>query len=135
MATIVYARPEACEKCGGCGAASHQGTICLKADCAEGNWVRIELPKTRFLQAAAMAYVLPLFGLLLGLGAGYWGGGKTDGFTLAGGALGLGLSILLLRFNERRIAGRPEWQPHVLDVYLKKPAPEDIGCGGSYRQY
>ena len=128
MATIVFARPEACEKCGGCGTASHQGTICLKADCAQGNWVRIELPKARFLQVAAMAYLLPLTGLLLGLALGYVGG-KTDGWTLAGGALGLGLTILTIRLNERRIAGRPEWRPHVIEVYAQKPSLEEIGCG------
>ena len=130
MATIAYARPEACAKCGGCGTAGHQGTICLQADCAEGTWVRIELPKARFLQAATITYALPLTGLLLGLALGYLGGGKTDVWTLAGGALGLGLSFVVIWLNERRIAGRPEWRPHVVDVYAKKPTLEEIGCGG-----
>ena len=129
LATIAYARPDACEKCGGCGAASHQGVIRLKAVCDVGNWVRIEMPQARFLQAVAMAYVLPLMGLLLGLVAGYWAGGRTDGWTLAGGALGLGLSILILRLHERRVTDQPEWRPHVVDVYTEKPTQEIIGCG------
>ena len=66
-ATIEFSRPEACEKCGACGTASHKGSIVLKANCAVGNWVRLELPDNRFLQAAGLAYGIPLLSFLGGL--------------------------------------------------------------------
>ena len=103
IAAIGFNRPDACEKCGACGAQSHQGTIELKADCKPGDWVRVELPQGRFLQATALAYVLPLAGLLGGLLLGFLGGGGADGPTLLGGGLGLGISLLLLWLNEKRI--------------------------------
>ncbi len=131
MATIEYARPDACGHCGGCAAASHRGTITLPADCAPGQWVRVELPESRFLQAIALAYLLPLVLFLAGLGLGFLLGGGGDGWTLLGGAAGLGLSLLTLRLSNRRIAGRQDWTPHVAAVYEQKPSMEEIGCDGT----
>ncbi len=130
MATIQYTRPDACEKCGACGAQSHSGTLVLPAECKPGDWVRVDLPEGRFLQATALAYVLPLAGLLGGLGLGYLLGGGGDGWTLLGGAAGLGLCVLVLWLNERRIRGKAEWTPHVAQVYGDKPSLEEIGCDG-----
>ena len=128
VATVAFERPEACAKCGGCGLKSQTGIIELKADCQPGDWVRVELPEGRFLQATAMAYVIPLFGLLAGLGLGGWLGGGSDLGALLGGGLGLGIALLLLRLTERRIAGKAEWTPHISEVFASKPSIEDIGC-------
>ncbi len=128
-ATIEYARPEACEKCGGCGSASHKGAIALQADCQVGDWVRVELPEGRFLKATAWAYLLPLAGLLLGLFTGQRLGGG-EGFALLGAALGLALSFGLLWLYDRSIRGRKEWLPRVTEVYPEKPSLETIGCSG-----
>lgn len=43
-ATIVYMRPDACAKCGACGGGGKSRSIRLKADCAVGDWVKVELP-------------------------------------------------------------------------------------------
>ena len=130
MATIVYARPEACEKCGACGARSHTGSITLKADCAVGNWVRVELPDGRFLTAAAMAYVGPLCGFLGGLALGYALSGGDELWALLGSLAGLSACALALRLADGRIKARPEWQPRVTAVYGAKPDMADIGCAG-----
>ncbi len=129
-ATISYVRPDACAKCGGCSSMNQTGTIELKADCAVGNWVKVALPDERFLSATAVAYVIPLLCLLGGLFAGYFLSGRSEGWALAGSLLGLGLSLLVLRLTEKRIAGRPEWTPRVTAVYESKPDVDDIGCGG-----
>ncbi len=129
-ATIVYIRPDACAKCGACGTQSHSGSIRLKADCAVGDWVRVELPNSRFLSATALAYVLPLICFLLGLFLGYSLSGGQELWALLGSAIGLSLCAVGLRLNEARIQGRPEWTPHVSAVYHEKPEIEDIGCGG-----
>ena len=52
MATIVYERPQACEKCGACSGRGYTGTLVIQAHCAVGDWVRVELPDGRFLGAS-----------------------------------------------------------------------------------
>lgn len=129
MATITYIRPDACAKCGACGTQSHNGAITLKAECAVGNWVRVELPDGRFLTATALAYVLPLIGFLIGLGLGWVLSGGQEGWALGGSLAGLALCLGILRLNEKRIYGRPAWSPRVVAIYAEKPEMDEIGCG------
>ncbi|MDD3335342.1 MAG: SoxR reducing system RseC family protein [Eubacteriales bacterium] len=128
MATIHYSRPEACEKCGACGGKTHEGTITLKADCAEGDWVKVELPDGKFLHATFIAYVIPLVLFFVGLFLGYQMSGGNEGIALAASLAGLGLSFLLLRLNDRRIAGKPEWTPRVTQVYDHRPEQMEPHC-------
>ena len=127
-ATIRFSRPEACSKCGACGALSQTGTITLAADCKVGDWVRVELPEGRFLEATAFAYVLPLAGLLLGIGLGWLLGGGADGYTVLGAVAGLGLSAVMLKVVDKRVSGKPEWTPHITAVYDEAPDLDSIGC-------
>ena len=128
MATVRFERPDACKKCGACGNGSQTGTITLKADCKVGDWVRVELPEGRFLSATALIYVLPLFGLLLGLGLGWLLGNGSDIAMLIGAIACVGLSVGALYFIDKRIAGKPEWTPRVTEVYSSLPDIEQIGC-------
>lgn len=131
VATIAYVRPDACAKCGGCGSMNQTGTIQLKAECEEGNWVKVVLPDGRFMTATLIAYVVPLICFLAGLFIGYTVSGRSELWAVAGSLVGLGVSLVGLRLNEKRIAGRPEWTPHVAEVYRTKPDIDDIGCGGA----
>ncbi|MEG0900597.1 MAG: SoxR reducing system RseC family protein, partial [Clostridia bacterium] len=117
MATVVYVRPDACEKCGACGSESHKGSIELKAACKQGDWVRVELPDARFVQATTIAYAIPLCGFLIGLCAGYFATGGNELWAVLGSSGGLGLCVLGLMINEKRIAGKPEWTPRIVAVY------------------
>ncbi|MDD3411825.1 MAG: SoxR reducing system RseC family protein [Eubacteriales bacterium] len=128
FATVTFQRPEACMKCGACGTKAQTGTAVLKADCKIGDWLRVEMPEGRFLQATALAYVLPLAGLLAGIGLGYWLSGGNDLITVLCAIAGTALPYAALRWNEKRIAGRPEWTPTVTAVYGEKPTEEAIGC-------
>lgn len=131
MATITYIRPEACARCGGCGALTQTGSITLKADCRAGNWVKVVLPDGRFMTATALAYVVPLAGFLAGLFAGNALSGGNELWALGGSLIGLGACLLGLKWNEKRIAGKPEWTPHVAQVYTERPDSLDaIGCSG-----
>ena len=129
-ATVEYGRPEACEKCGACGGSARKESVVLQADCAVGDWVRIELPEHRFLQAAALAYGVPLAAFLAGLVLGQRLTG-SDGGAAIGALLGLAVSIGILRLTERRIQNRRDWSAHITAVYPDKPTQEAIGCGGS----
>ena len=128
IATIVFDRPEACSKCGACGAGTQTGTIDLKADCNVGDWVRVEMPEGRCLTATAITYVVPLVGLLLGLGLGWFASNGSDGFTLLGAMVGLGISAVILFLVDRRVSQKPAWTPHITEVFADKPTWEDIGC-------
>ena len=128
IATITFTRPEACEKCGACSGRKHQGEIRLQADCRAGQWVRVELPEGRFLQATLLAYVCPLVGLLAGLLLGSWLGGGTDGGALIGGAVGLALPLATLALLEKRLRRDARWRPVVSAVYDEPPTGVEIGC-------
>ena len=130
-ATIRFSRPEACSKCGACGSLSQTGTITLQADCKVGEWVRVEMPEGRFLEATAITYVIPLVGLIAGIAAGGLLSGGNDGLTLVGALAGLALSAGVLFLIDKRISGRPEWTPRVTAVYDSLPTEEEIGCHGA----
>ena len=127
-ATIAYERPEACAKCGGCGSMSQTGTIELKAVCEVGNWVKVVLPDGRFMTATLMAYIIPLICFLVGLFAGFRMSDGSELWAVGGSLIGLGVSLIVLRLNEKRIAGKPEWTPHVEAVYTDKPDMDAFGC-------
>ena len=127
IATIEFSRPEACEKCGACGTFSHKGSVSLRADCAVGNWVRMDFPESRFLQAATLAYGLPLVGFVAGLALGQFFT-HSEGGAVLGAVLGLLLSIGVLWLNERRIKNRADWSAHVAEIYPDKPSPDALGC-------
>ena len=128
MADIHFDRPDACKKCGACGSGSQQGTITLKADCKVGDWVRVEMPEGRFLEATAIAYVIPLVGLLAGIGLGWLVGAGKDGWMLMGALAGLAIAVGILYLVDKRVSGRPEWTPHVTAVYEELPDEQQIGC-------
>ena len=130
VATITYVRPDACAKCGGCSSLHQNSTIQLKCDCEPGDWVRIVLPEKNFMGAMGMAYGLPLVLFLGGLAAGYMLSGHSEGWAITGSFIGLAVSLICLKLNEKRIAGKPEWTPRVDAVYKEQPAMDDIGCGG-----
>lgn len=130
MATIEYVRPDACAKCGACQSMNKTGSIELKCECEPGDWVRIVMPEKNFMGAMTIAYGLPLVLFLAGLALGYVCSGKSEGWALAGSLIGIGVSLILLKINEKRIAGKPDWTPRVDAVYKDKPQVDDIGCGG-----
>ncbi len=131
VATIEYIRPDACAKCGACQSLNQTGAIELKCDCQAGDWVKIVLPDSHFIGAMGMAYGLPLVLFLGGLALGYTLSGQSEGWALTGSFIGLAVSLLTLKLNEKRIKGKPEWTPRVDEVYKERPSTADIGCDGA----
>lgn len=130
IATIRYARPEACEKCGACGSGARAETIDLPAACQEGNWVRVELPDGKFLSATVFAYAVPLVLFLLGFFAGHFFF-RSEGPTILCGFAGLALGVAAVMFINRFISSREDWKPHVSAVYESCPQQMQLGCDGS----
>ncbi|HPF88927.1 MAG TPA: SoxR reducing system RseC family protein [Candidatus Limiplasma sp.] len=129
LVTVRFERPEACGKCNACGTGTQKGEITLPSDCQVGQWVRVELPEGRFLQATALVYIVPLTGLLLGLFAGLILGAGNDLWTVIGAVVGLLLSLLVLHTVDKHVSKKPEWTPKITATYTDNPTINDIGCG------
>jgi positive regulator of sigma E activity len=129
LVTVKFERPEACGNCTACGFGSQKGMATLPSDRNIGEWVRVELPESRFLQATALVYVVPLAGLIFGIFLGWALGAGTDLWTVLGAFFGLAVSLLVLFCIDKRVSKKPEWAPKITDVYPDKPALDDLGCG------
>ena len=108
---------------------SQQGTITLKCDCKEGDWVRVELPDNRFLSATAMAYAIPLLLFLGGLLLGNALSGGNELWAMGGSLMGLAVGLVGMKLCDKLISGKPEWTPHIAQVYAQKPDIGVLGCG------
>ena len=131
MITIRFERPEACGNCHACGYGSGKSELSLPSNRSIGEWVRVEFPENRFLQATTLVYIIPLAGLFLGLFLGYLLGAGSDLPTMLGAASGLAASFAALYLVDRRVSKKPEWTPKITDVYPDKPTSENLHCGNT----
>ena len=131
MITVQFSRPEACGNCHACGYGSKNSEITLPSDHNIGEWVRIELPENRFVQATTLVYIIPLAGLLLGMLLGWLLSAGSDLITVLGAMVGLLVSFVTLYLVDKHIAKKPEWSPIITAVYPDKPADTDLQCGAS----
>ncbi len=84
--------------CGGSGAAScSEYLVSNPVGASSGQRVLIEVPEGSALRAAALAYGLPLAGVIGGAFAGTWCWGGGDAGSAAGGVGGLIVSLLFVR--------------------------------------
>ena len=121
--TIVFDRPEACGECHACNRGSEQcqkHVIELRGSGNPGDRVEVEIDDSHVVLASALAYMIPLIGLIAGLAAGY--GVSTAAFGRASepvmavfALLGTVLGYLLMRALNPRFA-RGRWQPRIVSV-------------------
>ncbi len=128
IVTVRFERPEACGNCHACGYGSKNSEVTLPSDRSVGEWVRVELPENRFVQATALVYIIPLIGLLAGLLLGWLLGAGNDLITIFGAILGLAVAFVTLYLIDKRVSQKPGWTPRITDVYADKPTGEDLGC-------
>ncbi len=116
---IEFVRLEACGKCGGCKLNNTPAQLTIQGDYNVGDYVDVSLPNEQFLKATAVAYLIPLIGLVIGLVLGnyipkYFGIEASDITTLVGGVIGLALSMLGLGLSERLRKKPAVWEPHIV---------------------
>ena len=63
---VCFERPEMCEKCGACTGHKHSELVTIRGEAAPGDIVEVEMPDARVFKASAIAYAVPLCGLMLG---------------------------------------------------------------------
>ncbi len=120
--TIIFERPEACEKCGQCDGGRHAHKIQLAGTAKPGDRVTVEMPESRVVGASLLAYVVPLCLLLLGLlvadplYARFTPPMPADIFALLCAAFGLLVSFAYLRIVDRRVRGKKRWTPQIVTI-------------------
>ena len=117
---ITFCRPADCEKCNACHGGKAQTTLTLKGKANLGDAAVVQMPVKTFMQASAMAYVMPLVALLAGMfiGAALFPA-KQDIAGLAGALVGLGVALAALKITEAARRKDPRWQPQLVEIIPK----------------
>lgn len=123
-------RKEACAKCGACTAGLKSEDMFIDAlnvaHAQKGDWVEIKLNEQNFLKAVGIMYVIPLAGLLAGLGLGALVGklflpSLADVLAIVLGLAGAGLSFLMIHLNEDKFK-TDKFKPKAVKVTDKNRA-------------
>ena len=123
--TVLFERPEACAKCGACGGGRHGHRITITdamGRAAVGNQVSVDMPEARVVSASALAYLIPLAGLLAGLIIGAGQAERVapdmsaDLFAALCALAGLAVSLPALMLADRAVRGKARWTPRIVGV-------------------
>ena len=122
MLEITFCRPSDCEKCHACHGGDKVMKILVPGKANLGDGAVVEMPTSTIVQASALAYGLPLAGLLIGLAAGATlFPQKADLAGVLCGAAGLGLAILIVRLTEAKRRRDPRWKPQLVEIIDMPP--------------
>lgn len=125
--TVLFERLEACKECGACGGQRHGHQVTLPGEASVGDQVTVDMPESRVVAASALAYLIPLSGLLVGmlLGASLAPriapGMPPDLFAALCALAGLAVALPVLALVDRAIRGKKRWTPQVVAI---APAPK-----------
>ncbi len=126
MMEVTFCRPEACAACNACEGGKKEHKIWIRGEGKIGDIAVVDMPDKMVVKASAIAYGLPLAGLLGGMILGNVIAGGQDAGILAGGAVGLGISLLVLKMTEKSRAGREEWSPKLVQILEKGEKTADL---------
>lgn len=127
MMEITFCRPEACAACNACEGGKREHKIWIRGEGRIGDIAVVDMPDKMVIKASAIAYGLPLVGLLGGMILGNALAGGQDAWILGGGAIGLAVSLLVLKMTEKKRADREEWSPRLVQVLEKGETAEQLG--------
>ena len=114
---IAFCRPSDCGKCNACLGGKSQTTLRVKGEAHVGDSAVVSMPRKSMLRATALAYLLPLIGLLAGMiGFSLLFPQMGDGGAGLGAAVGLGLALLIVWITEGHRRRDPAWQVHLVRV-------------------
>ncbi|MBR2824639.1 MAG: SoxR reducing system RseC family protein [Clostridia bacterium] len=126
MLEITFCRPDACAACNACEGGRKEHKIWIRGEGRIGDIAVVDMPDKMVVKASAIAYGLPLIGLLAGMILGNSLTGGQDVWSLAGGGAGLAISLILLKLTEKGRAGREDWNPRLVQVLEKGEKAADL---------
>lgn len=116
MAVVRFQRTDACGHCNACfhfGSTEADIEIENICDAVVGDVVSIELHSGSMLKASAIAYGIPLIGLIVGVAVGSRIG---DIYAAVGGILLCGAAFFILKGLNPRFARMGEFKPRMIDI-------------------
>lgn len=114
---ITFCRPADCEKCGACHGSRAQMQITVKGEAQVGDFAVVDMPASSVVKASALAYVLPLAGLLLGVAVGSLLFPVQESLAgVIGGAIGLAMTLSVVAATEKKRRSDPAWSPKLLRI-------------------
>jgi len=129
MLTVIFDRPEACGECHACNRGSEscaKHTLVIPGEGSPGDRIEVEIDESHFVLASAVAYLIPLVGLIGGLALGAIAGKAAAGspgelLAAACALLGTAAGYLLMRALNPRFE-KQRWQPRIVSV---RPAEQE----------
>ena len=127
--TVIFDRPEACGECHACNRGSEscaKHTLLIPGEGNPGDRIEVEIDDSHFVLASAVAYLIPLAGLILGLALGAFVSNAAFGavrelFAAIAGLAGVALGYLVMRALNPRFE-RDRWQPRIVSI---RPAEQE----------
>ena len=114
---ITFCRPSDCDKCHACMGGSKTTTLRLEGKANVGDSVLVELPASTVTKASAIAYGLPLAGLLIGMMLGNEFLPLEDSLgALVGAVAGLTLPLIYLFVSEKKRRSDSQWTPQITRI-------------------
>lgn len=115
---VVFCRPADCEKCGACQGSRSQIELTLTGNAKTGDQVVVDMPANNVLKASAIAYAIPLLGLLCGMVLGNALPVLPDHnlSALICGTAGLIIALLIVHSADRAVSKNPKWHPRLIRV-------------------
>ena len=116
---ITFCRPDACASCGACEGGKKETVLWLKGLAEIGDIAIIDLPEKTVLTASAIAYGIPLLGLLCGMIIGNVLFQGKDAALIGGAAAGILAGFVILKITEKQRSSNPDWSPKIIEIKRK----------------
>jgi len=113
---ICFNRPEACNSCKLCGTGRDKTTVSLRGDAQVGDLVEVDMPGARVVKVSALAYLIPLVGLISGLLLGNSIFPSREAYVFLSGLVMMAVFLGGVKLIDRKLGVLPAWQPRILRI-------------------
>lgn len=112
---VCFERPEMCAKCGQCGQ-MNETLIEIRGNAEPGDRVDVDLPEGELLRVSAIAYIIPLIALLLGLAIGHFLFRSEIAEAVCSVVL-TGVSLVIVILYDRALKKKQRHVPKIIAVH------------------
>lgn len=126
VADILFKRTSACGKCGACGMLAHMDEITIQAentlDAKKGDQVLVEFSDSSAMKASALAYLIPLAMLFIGVIIGYYMNtlvlhvAEGDVVAAIGGVVFTAIGFLILKFIDPKFKKNTKYMYKMVEI-------------------